>query len=555
MEGELDNKESSLGLGTHFSWRRTTLAIATVMLIAGNLCILGFAGAWLYYQDRFLPGINVAGVSVGGKTTIEAYDDMIAKLGNITDQIATIEIAGQTFHPKLRELGVEANWEQTLQFAYTDQSTGGFLNKTKMMANALTGTKEYEYSPSNNVSPDKIAQFVDNASIEAQRAIDDSTNNFTTVTYSKDEYILNNQNGSQDNSGLTTIDKDKLSDYIRSELVLALNNQNYTNIKIAFGDITGSGPNIDVSDLTLSNAGVESAVAVPIVLKYGESKTTKLSKNLVTSWLKSNGLSAPIISRNKISAYVKKLALKVNVRVKDRLISDKTNKVYRKGANGRMLKQSKLVNNIVAAIKANSKIPTPTATITPTESPIPTNTPNPTRTPTATPADDPSPTLSLSPDSPMTTATTMRVIQVQFTTVKYRTLKNRSPYTPGLFEGKYIEINLTNQRMYLWIGTKRIKTYVVSTGKPSTPTPTGLFYTQNKISRAYSRMASLWMPWWMGVVGGVGIHELPEWGNGHKEGSWDLGLKVSHGCIRLGVGPAYKTYEWTPIGTPVYIHN
>jgi lipoprotein-anchoring transpeptidase ErfK/SrfK len=29
---------------------------------------------------------------------------------------------------------------------------------------------------------------------------------------------------------------------------------------------------------------------------------------------------------------------------------------------------------------------------------------------------------------------------------------------------------------------------------------------------------------------------------------------VSHGCIRLGIGPAETLYNWTEVGTPVYIY-
>jgi lipoprotein-anchoring transpeptidase ErfK/SrfK len=54
---------------------------------------------------------------------------------------------------------------------------------------------------------------------------------------------------------------------------------------------------------------------------------------------------------------------------------------------------------------------------------------------------------------------------------------------------------------------------------------------------------------------GHGIHELPEWKNGYKEGANHLGTPVSHGCVRLGVGPAAKVYGWAEVGTPIVIHN
>ena len=52
-----------------------------------------------------------------------------------------------------------------------------------------------------------------------------------------------------------------------------------------------------------------------------------------------------------------------------------------------------------------------------------------------------------------------------------------------------------------------------------------------------------------------GIHELPEWPNGYKEGEAHLGTKASHGCVRLGVGPAEYLYNIAPLGTKVIIHE
>ena len=59
------------------------------------------------------------------------------------------------------------------------------------------------------------------------------------------------------------------------------------------------------------------------------------------------------------------------------------------------------------------------------------------------------------------------------------------------------------------------------------------------------------MPFWMQFTGmGHGIHELPEWPGGYKEGAAHLGIPVSHGCVRLGIGPAQTVYNWADKGTP-----
>lgn len=128
--------------------------------------------------------------------------------------------------------------------------------------------------------------------------------------------------------------------------------------------------------------------------------------------------------------------------------------------------------------------------------------------------------------------------------------------TSGLYEGKYIEVDLSSQVLYQYDGNQQIAHYIVSTGKWSTPTPIGTFTINDKNPRAYSSTFGLYMPYWMAFIGSsYGFHELPEWPSGYKEGQDHLGTPVSHGCVRLGVGSAATLYSWADIGTPVVIHN
>ncbi|MDD5290884.1 MAG: L,D-transpeptidase family protein [Patescibacteria group bacterium] len=120
---------------------------------------------------------------------------------------------------------------------------------------------------------------------------------------------------------------------------------------------------------------------------------------------------------------------------------------------------------------------------------------------------------------------------------------------------KRIEVNTGEQVLSYWLGGVRLGSFPVSTGKASMPTPKGRFTIYNKVPKAWSGAYGLWMPYWLGMqFGKFGIHELPVWPNGYKEGENHLGTPVSHGCIRLGVGPAKLIYDWTPVGTPVFIY-
>lgn len=126
---------------------------------------------------------------------------------------------------------------------------------------------------------------------------------------------------------------------------------------------------------------------------------------------------------------------------------------------------------------------------------------------------------------------------------------------------KRIEINTGAQELSIFLGGVRMGTYPISSGKPSMPTPHGHFHIANRHPKAWSGYG-LWMPYWLGLddgpggyrKGSFGIHELPVWPNGYREGEDHLGTPVSHGCVRLGVGAAERVYNWVRIKTPVFIY-
>lgn len=122
-------------------------------------------------------------------------------------------------------------------------------------------------------------------------------------------------------------------------------------------------------------------------------------------------------------------------------------------------------------------------------------------------------------------------------------------------EGRYIDIDLTHQVMSIFEDGLRKGSYKVSTGKSSMKTPTGTFKVFSKVLRPWSAKYGLYMPYYIGFTyQGHGIHELPEWPSGYKEGANHLGIPVSHGCVRLGVGPAKLVYDFSVKGTPIVVH-
>jgi LysM repeat protein len=123
---------------------------------------------------------------------------------------------------------------------------------------------------------------------------------------------------------------------------------------------------------------------------------------------------------------------------------------------------------------------------------------------------------------------------------------------------KRIEVDVSEQRMYVWQGNNLIWNFTSSTGMAGYPTRRGNFAVQSRIPNAWSSPWQLWMPNWLGIywAGGSenGIHALPIV-NGQRLWAGYLGTPISYGCIVLGISEAELLYNWAEIGTPVVIHD
>ncbi|HNS51284.1 MAG TPA: tetratricopeptide repeat protein [Anaerolineae bacterium] len=127
-----------------------------------------------------------------------------------------------------------------------------------------------------------------------------------------------------------------------------------------------------------------------------------------------------------------------------------------------------------------------------------------------------------------------------------------------LFPPKRIEIDISEQRMYVYLGDKLLHKWVISTGLPGRDTATGHYKVLDKIPMAYSKVWNLKMPYWLGIyyVGSIenGIHALPIRPDGSVMWAGLLGQKASYGCIILDNKAAPVLFDWAEIGTKVDIH-
>ena len=115
---------------------------------------------------------------------------------------------------------------------------------------------------------------------------------------------------------------------------------------------------------------------------------------------------------------------------------------------------------------------------------------------------------------------------------------------------RWMEVNLSQQRLIAWEGNQRIYSIPVSTGKHSTPTRQGTFAIQSKLRFARMQGADYDVPnvpYTMYFAGGYAIHGA-YW---HHQ----FGTPVSHGCVNVPVRQASSLFRWASVGTQVVIHG
>ena len=115
---------------------------------------------------------------------------------------------------------------------------------------------------------------------------------------------------------------------------------------------------------------------------------------------------------------------------------------------------------------------------------------------------------------------------------------------------KWIDVDVTRQRLVAYEGNHAVFSTGVSTGKSSTPTILGRFAIRSKLQS--QRMIGPGydlpnVPWVMYLHGTYAIHGA-YW---HA----DFGRAVSHGCVNMRIPDAQWLYNWAPTGTLVVVHG
>ncbi len=114
---------------------------------------------------------------------------------------------------------------------------------------------------------------------------------------------------------------------------------------------------------------------------------------------------------------------------------------------------------------------------------------------------------------------------------------------------RWIDVDLSEQRLYAYEGDVLINSFIVSTGTWQTPTVTGSYKVWVKLRSAAMSGPGYYLPdvpYIMYFYGDYGIHGT-YWHN-------NFGTPMSHGCVNLSTPDAEWVYNFSKVGTVVNVH-
>lgn len=204
---------------------------------------------------------------------------------------------------------------------------------------------------------------------------------------------------------------------------------------------------------------------------------------------------------------------------------------------------------------------TPSFTFTPSITPTSTftRTPRPTFTPTFTftpeftftplPSDTPAPTETPGLMEAAIVADTPTSIPPPTKAYVAPTTSSGSSSGGGGSGERWIDVNLSQQRVYAYEGDVVVNSFLASTGTWQTPTVTGKFkiyvkYVSTRMTGPGYDLPNV--PYAMYFYKGYGIHGTYWHSN--------FGVPMSHGCVNLSIPDAEWLFYWASVGTVVNVH-
>ena len=140
-----------------------------------------------------------------------------------------------------------------------------------------------------------------------------------------------------------------------------------------------------------------------------------------------------------------------------------------------------------------------------------------------------------------------------------------SPPADGPTEGRWIDVNLSQQIATAYEGGTAVRTALISSGRPGWETPTGVFPVQRRVEKDTMDGATLVGQGPDGAGASYKVENVryvqyfTSDGAAVHENYWrrpaTFGMPGSHGCIGMAPADAAWFWEFATVGTPLVIHE
>lgn len=468
--------------------------IGLSLLAVGVFVLLLNTGLQFYLEGKFLPGVSLGGHKLGGVSLAEAREMLQVDNNQIE---LTLKIGDKQYQFDTEELGATLDLETSLNLAYQygRHTQFALLN----LSNILVDQDRSDYNFSYYFDQDKFDQVTNKIIAESA----EKPQNAQIVTNEGQIQITDDKPG-------------KLVDVedLKHQIIAALNTDQQdlvvevdpveTDAKIQSKDlITVKNRIIELLDGEVSIDVGSNYFTVDPVTKASWININNPGLEDYNAELDSVGYS---LNRDQIASWVAGVATQVDLPVQDKQITAAggVTNVIAEGQNGKSIDQVKLTDSVYGQLE-NSQ------------------------------------------DRVIASAS---MIEVPFQIVYNQ--------VAGIKSGTFIEISLDQQHLWVYENGNMIYDSPVTSGAAGAgfPTNRGLFSiyyktTNTRLSGApYGWDYDVPVDYWMPFDGGIGLHDA-EWRT--QFGGPDYYYGGSHGCVNLPDDTAAFIYNWSSVGTQVWV--
>jgi len=472
-----------------------TFKVLTFILVAGV-----YFGLGVIYKDRIFPGVFVLGDHIGGSHDAELKKSIREKLDKTK---ISFQVGQKEEEATLKELGVIVESDMA---AYT-------AGKIGRSGNLISDVRSRLLSFTYFLSPENYQKVFENQNTELAYSIKkESLNEFSKKIFEK--YKTPEKNASiiikgSDIEVLPAIYGEKIIvDSLERQVANSLDELKYGK-KIVVGISKQKVmPNIKEAGLESTIRQTKAITEKKVILKF-EDKFYSPAKDTIASWItfeENKKTLVPVVDQAKIENYLREIAKAIDIKALPRKIRVENGVkeiVEEEGNQGRALN----IQANAAEIKKNLE------------------------------------------NSEAQINYALRV-----STVEPQLIRNRVLIADW---AKYVDIDLTAQRMTAYENKVPVFTDLITSGKTGWETPVGtyLVYGKTRVQTLqggsgadYYRIPNVqWITWFNGEIAIHGAYWRSNFGTN------DYVWTGSRGCINARNSSAEWIYNWAPAGTPVVV--